>query len=111
MKKICFVMIGCILLIGLSADAQNYQYKRIGLNAVADLLDGKTDAVIERLNKILNDLPGDAETQYCLALAHAQKGDMETAMGYVEKSIENGLDFGRYLAGPKSLLRPLEKVR
>lgn len=83
------------------------QYKVIGREAIAQVVDGKVDAAIEQMGEYLEENPDDAESMFILAVAHAQKQDIDTAITYVKRAISAGLPFGRFLAGPRELLRPL----
>jgi len=44
---------------------------------------------------------------YGLAVAYTQKQDIKKAIVYVKQAVGEGLPFGRFLAGPRDLLKPL----
>jgi alkaline phosphatase D len=83
------------------------QYKKRGREAISDIVDGKYDGTIKGLEKYLEKHPDDLESMYCLAVAHAAKGNVDKSIAYVRQSVKAGLPFGRFLAGPRDLLKPL----
>ncbi|MDT8300020.1 MAG: alkaline phosphatase D family protein [Sedimentisphaerales bacterium] len=89
-----------------AASAQE-QYKLISRDAISQIVDGEYDAAIKHFENYLIQHPKDLESMYGLAVAYSQKNDITTAMAYVEKAVDEGLQFGRFLAGPRDLLKPL----
>jgi len=87
------------------------QYKKVGTNAMAEIVDGKYDGAIEDTTAYLEEHPQDLESMYILATAYANRGDMDKALEYTKQAIDNGLPFGRFLAGPRDLLKPLTESR
>jgi alkaline phosphatase D len=83
------------------------QYKKLARDAVSDIVDGKYDAAIEHFEDYLSEHPKDLESMYGLAVAYAQKQEIDKAVAYVQKAVDAGLPFTRFLAGPRDLLRPL----
>ena len=83
------------------------QYKLIARDAVSDIVDGKYDVAIAQFEDYLNEHPKDLESMYGLAVAYAQKKDIDKAVSYIQKAVVEGLPFGRFLAGPRDLLEPL----
>ena len=83
------------------------QYKLIARDAVSDIVDGKYDAAIEQFEDYLNEHPKDLESIYGMVVAYAQKQEIDKAVAYVQKAVDEGLPFARFLAGPRDLLRPL----
>jgi alkaline phosphatase D len=83
------------------------QYKKISREAVSDIVDGKYDVTIRETQDYLRDQPGDLESMYVMAMAHARKGQIEEALSYVRKALAGGLPFERFQAGPRDLLGPL----
>jgi len=83
------------------------QYKKQGRNAVSDIVDGKYNAAIEHYDDYLSEHPKDLESMYGLAVAYAQKQEIDKAVTYVQQAVEEGLPFARFLAGPRDLLKPL----
>ena len=83
------------------------QYKLIARDAVSDIVDGKYDAAIEQFEDYLNEHPKDLESIYGMVVAYAQKQEIDKAVSYVQKAVDEGLPFARFLAGPRDLLKPL----
>lgn len=63
--------------------------------------------VIEYLQDQLGEDSNDPEIFYLLAAAYGRLNDVDTAMKYVRKSVDFGLPFERYLAGPRNLFKPI----
>jgi alkaline phosphatase D len=83
------------------------QYKKQNRDAISQIVDGKYDAAIEHFEDYLSKHPKDLESMYGLAVAYTQKKNLTTAMAYVNKALDEGLPFSRFLAGPRDLLKPL----
>jgi len=83
------------------------QYKKQGRDAISDIVDGKYNAAIEHFKKYLSEHPKDLESMYGMAVAYAQKQEIDKAVTYVQKAVDEGLPFARFLAGPRDLLKPL----
>lgn len=83
------------------------QYKKQNRDAISQIVDGKLDAAINHFDTYLNGHPGDLESLYGLAVAHAQKHDIPKAIKHTRQAIDGGLPFTRFLAGPRGLLKPL----
>ena len=83
------------------------QYKKLGRDAVSDIVDGKHDAAIEHYEDYLSEHPKDLESIYGLAVAYSQKNEIDKAVKYVQQAVDEGLPFDRFLAGPRDLLKPL----
>jgi len=83
------------------------QYKKQGRDAISDIVDGKYNAAIEHFKKYLSEHPKDLESMYGMAVACAQKQEIDKAVTYVQKAVDEGLPFARFLAGPRDLLKPL----
>ena len=111
-KEFCVTLIlFAALLLSTSGVYAIEQYKNQTRNAISQIVDGKLDDAIKRMEKYLEKEPGDLESLYGLAVAHSQKKDVDTAMSFVERSVAEGLPFGRFLAGPRDLLKPLTDSR
>jgi alkaline phosphatase D len=98
--------IPAVLLSGSALPAAE-QYKLVARDAVAEIVDGKFDAAIKRFESYLGEHPKDLESMYGLAVAYAQEHEIGKAVQYVQKAVDEGLPFGRFLAGPRDLLEPL----
>lgn len=83
------------------------QYKKISREIMSDLVDGKIEPVFQSTSAYLKEHPDDLESLYIMAIVYAQKGDIANSMDCVKEAMKNGLPFGRFLAGPESLLQPL----
>ncbi|MCG8311204.1 MAG: alkaline phosphatase family protein [Cytophagales bacterium] len=83
------------------------QYKKRPTNAIAAIARGKVDEAIFNLENFLKDFPNDAESNYCMALAHAVQNHIGDAMPYVEKALEAGMPIERFFAGPRGLTKNL----
>ena len=83
------------------------QYKNLARDAVSDIVDGRYDAAIEHFQDYLNKYPKDLESMYGMAVAYAQKQEIDKAITNVKKATDEGLPFARFLAGPRDLLKPL----
>lgn len=94
---------------GVSADGgyTQEQYKRRALQAMTLIDDGQYDEAIEHLHRQLEDIPGDPEFFFALAVAHGQNGDLRTAVDYTRQALNAGLPPSRFLAGPRRLTAPL----
>ncbi len=83
------------------------QYKKQGRDAVSDIVDGRYNAAVEHFEGYLSEYPKDLESMYGLAVAYAQKQEIDKAVTYVQKAVDEGLPFARFLAGPRDMLKPL----
>ncbi len=83
------------------------QYKAYHRNAISQIVDGEYDSAVKRFEYYLEGHPNDLESLYGLAVAYTQKQDTNKAIKYVKQAVDAGLSFGRFLAGPRSLLAPL----
>jgi len=86
------------------------QYKRRPLEGMTMIEEGRPEEAVEYLREQLEDIPGDPEFFYVLAVAHGQMGEMDTAVDYARKALNAGLPPGRFRAGPHELLAPLQEV-
>jgi alkaline phosphatase D len=68
---------------------------------------GEVDKLIDYLSARLDKNPSDLEPLFGLAAAQAKKGDMETAMTYVQRAVVAGMPIERFLVGPRNVLAPL----
>ena len=96
------VLLACALV-----SVQAAQYKRNHQGPIIQMTKGHDEKALNKLEKYRKQHPDESETYYCLALAYARTGQTEKAMQSVHEALECGLPFGRFLAGPKSLAKPL----
>jgi len=101
---LCVILTLILLCLAIQAAEQ---YKLLARDAVSDIVDGRHDAAIEYFEDYLDEHPEDLESMYGLAVVYAQKQEIDKALKYVQKAVDEGLPFGRFLAGPRDLLRPL----
>jgi alkaline phosphatase D len=85
--------------------AKDYKI-RFRLHATS-MSQGEVKSIIEDCERFLAANPKDPESPYFLATGYALDGDMGVAMKHVNKALENGLPFERFLAGPRDILKPL----
>lgn len=83
-------------------------YKRVHQLAIRYLLLNRFDEARSFLEKFIKKHPGDAESYFVLGVLHARRGALEQSETAFEKSIELGLPPGRIIAGPRSLMKPIE---
>ncbi|MDH4238918.1 MAG: PhoD-like phosphatase N-terminal domain-containing protein, partial [Phycisphaerae bacterium] len=83
------------------------QYKQQNREAISQIVDGKHDKAIGHFESYLKKHPEDLESLYGLAVAYAQKKDINKAIAYTRQALDAGLAFERFLAGPRDLLMPL----
>lgn len=83
------------------------QYKRRSRQAMTMIDDGDLDEAIGHVHEHLEEIPGDPELLFCLAVAQAQNEDLDAALNSARRALNAGLPAGRFLAGPRELLAPL----
>ena len=101
------LLICLTLFLFVPATCAQEQYKKQNRDAISQIVDGKYDAAIKHFEDYLSKHPKDLESLYGLAVAYAQKQDTDKAIVYVEQAVDGGLQFNRFLAGPRDLLKPL----
>ena len=82
-------------------------YKRRGQKAMLLIVNGKAGEAEKYCRELLSKDSQDLEAMFNLTAALAQQNKIDEAVKEMEHSIEMGLPFGRYLAGPRDILRPL----
>ena len=87
------------------------QYKKQHRPIMAQLGRGEFDDALKALRKLARKAPGDAETQYCLAMAYSAKGEGKIALGHARKAVASGLAVERLVAGPRSLNKALLRAQ
>jgi len=90
-----------------SEKASNRFYKRRGQRQLLALLDGNSEEAIKLCNIRLADDKYDLESLFVLTIAYCQSNQIANAFETVLISLERGLPFERFLAGPRDLLEPL----
>lgn len=87
--------------------AADLYYKRRGQRQMLEIIDGKPEAALALADRRLAEDPTDAESHYVRTVALAQLSDLDGALTAMQAALENGMPFGRFLAGPRRLLEPL----
>ncbi len=100
----------CLTCLWVAPASPAQSYKTQHRDAISRIVDGDCDAAIEDFKNYLQEHPKDLESLYGLAVAYAQKQNFARATEYVKKALDAGLPFGRFLAGPRELLRPLTQT-
>ncbi|HXK61762.1 MAG TPA: alkaline phosphatase D family protein [Acidobacteriota bacterium] len=82
-------------------------YKWRGQRQLLEILEGRPEKAVEMCERRLAQDSRDPETYFMLAVARTQMGKLDKALEAARQALAYGLPFGRFLAGPRSLLRPL----
>jgi len=83
------------------------QTKRIGQDEIIPIIDGRPEEGIKNCQKVLDADPNHLESLYNMTVAYCQLGELEKAVAYMRRAIAAGLPPGRFIAGPRDLLKPL----
>ena len=89
-----------------SRDPQR-EYKRRGQKALLLTIAGKPELAEKYCRKLLSKDSEDLESYFNLAVALAQQNKIDEAVKTVKTAVDMGLPLGRFLAGPRDLLKPL----
>ncbi len=81
--------------------------KRRGQRMMLDIMNNKYSDAEVYARMVKEREPENLEAWFNLAVALAWQDRTEEAVEIVERSVEEGLPFERYLAGPRDILRPL----
>ena len=84
------------------------QYKRVHQSALRQIVSGKAASAVSVLQEFLEQHPDDAESYYMLAVAHAGLNHQQQAAESVRKALALGLPPGRFVAGTKTGLTPIQ---
>ena len=107
-KKCSVLLLAFVASLSLASSSHALeQYKKHNRDAISLIVDGKVDTAIKRMASYLEEHPDDLEALYALAVAYSQKQDIDKALDHVKQALEAGIPFGRFLAGPRDLLKPL----
>ena len=71
-----------------------------------DMVEGKIDDVIKSGKQGLGGSKA-YEAPYALAMAYAAKGQLDEAMKYVKRAVDEGCPVERFIVGPRKFLEPL----
>ncbi|VAX23253.1 hypothetical protein MNBD_IGNAVI01-1752 [hydrothermal vent metagenome] len=83
------------------------EYKRRGQRALLEIIAGKPELAEEYCRRLLSKDFEDLESYFNLAVALAQQNKIDEAVQTVKTAVDMGLPVGRFLAGPRDLLKPL----
>ncbi len=83
------------------------EYKRRGQKALLETIAGKPELAEEYCRGLLSKDSEDLESYFNLAVALARQNKIDEAVQTVKKAVDMGLPLGRFLAGPRDLLKPL----
>ena len=86
------------------------QYKRQIRDQIAAIVAGKAEAVIGELEVYLEKAPDDPEALYALAIAYGQADRTREALESMKRALQQRLPPGRFLAGPRNLVKPLAET-
>ena len=95
-------------------------YKRRGQRQLLAILDGKPELAVEYCERRLQQDPADPEIYYMLTLAYASIADerktgkrkwLVKAEESMQKALDLGMPFGRFIAGPRELMEPVSERR
>ncbi|MEJ2613374.1 MAG: alkaline phosphatase D family protein [Ignavibacteriaceae bacterium] len=82
-------------------------YKRRGQKAMLMLMKDQANEAEKYCRELIADDKNDLEAYYNLTAALAKQNKINEAMDTLRVAISKGLPFGRFLAGPRSILHPL----
>lgn len=85
-------------------------YKRRGQRQLLEILDGNLKRALDLTEIRLKEDPSDAESYFIQSIVYSQINNIPLAVNAMNKAIENGMSFSRFMAGPRDLLSPLYKT-
>ncbi|MHC4996129.1 MAG: alkaline phosphatase D family protein [Planctomycetota bacterium] len=85
----------------------SWQYKRYHQWFLRYVLEGKAGQAVGEIADYLREDPEDGESYFILTLAHTQAGRLDEAIDSMGKALRRGVPVGRFIAGPRHLLKPL----
>lgn len=83
------------------------KYKKQNRNTISEIVLGKEKDAEKYFKKYLSKNPDDLESMYGLVIALSKQAKHDEALVYLKMSLEKGLSFSRYIAGPRNLLKSL----
>jgi len=89
-------------------------YKKETRNPIILIVDGNFSGALADFQVLLTEYPNDLEALYGLSMLYSQQGqpgDLDTAMGYVQDAVNEGLPFSRFLSGPRDMFAPLTSTQ
>ncbi len=88
-------------------DQIGFEYKRRGQRQMLDIVEGRPEEATRYCRELLAAEPNDLESWFNLAVAQCQTGELDSAVQTMKITIEKGLPFERFLAGPRDLFKPM----
>ena len=85
-------------------------YKRRGQRQMLDLVEGRPLETADYCLELLQKDPDDLESLFNLTVAYAHLNKPAEAMATLKHSVEKGLPFERFIAGPRDILKPLYEI-
>ncbi len=82
-------------------------YKRRGQRQMLDMMEGRIVEAENYCRQLIAEDPNDMESRFNLAVSLALQNKIDDAMQVVKEAVDKGLPFGRFLAGPRDILKPL----
>ena len=86
---------------------KNRQYKKHNRDQISKIVKGNPQAALDFAAKYLKDAPDDLESLYIRAVAYSRMNQPDKAMDAMQKALDLGLPFERFLAGPRDLMATL----
>jgi alkaline phosphatase D len=109
MKKKIFILsiliLSAFLLVAAKKKSKKVQYKKFNRDQISALTKGKYKEVEAYFRKFLKNNPKDLESHYGITLALAGQGKAKEAVEQIKLGLKDGIDFGRFIAGPRNLLK------
>ena len=93
-----------------SKEKADKSYKRRGQRQLLAILDGNSEQALQWAEERLAADPDDLEARFNQTIAYCQLGQLERAFAAMKQAVEAGLPVERFLAGPRTLLRPLTEL-
>jgi alkaline phosphatase D len=87
--------------------AADRYYKRRGQRQMLAILDGKHREAVKYCQQRIRVNEDDPELYYMLTLAYSGLGQFIKAEEAMERALDLGMPFGRFIAGPRELIRPI----
>ena len=82
-------------------------YKRRGQRQILDISEGRSAEAEVYCRELIAQDTNDLESRFNLAVALANQNKIPDAMQVIKDVVKRGLPLGRFLAGPRNLLKPL----
>jgi tetratricopeptide (TPR) repeat protein len=82
-------------------------YKRRGQRQLLEILDGNLKKALELTEIRLKENNEDAESYFIQTIVYSQMNKIQKATEAMNRALENGMSFSRFMAGPRDLLATL----